>query len=305
MANSGRITTGNIVRLLQYGLDGILKHTDRVYLGPSSKIFKRVSTDGKGFYETVMIAGMGPAGTMNQGGVAIFDSIDQSTSWHAPLVKYGKTARITEETISDNVSGVNIVELVASELIKSINVNDDMQAVKIFNESTTSTRTYRDGKVWGADDHPLQAGGTLDNRLTTDLTSDALESAIQLVDNFSNDDGILGDYNTKQLIVPVALQFVAARLTKSPYTPEDANNSINVHYQDLDVIKWKRLSSTTRYFVTTDCDKGATRGLVMADKDGIKTQVTQEPHTFDTISSARVRRLWTIDDPRCGVVCGT
>lgn len=307
MANSGRITTSNAVRLLQYGLDAILKHTDRVYLGSSSKIFKRVSTNGKGFYESVMMAGMGPAGVKGEGSQMIYDSYDQSTGWHTPLVTYGKAARLTFEAIDDNVYE-NPVEMVSKDLIKSINVNDDMQAVYIFNNSTTSAVTYRDGKVLGASDHPTQAGPTFDNRLVTDLTSDALEAAIIKIDNFVNEDGILGDYDPQQIIVPTALRFVAKRLLNSPYTPEDANNSINVVNSEGEINSinvWKRLTSSTRYFITTDCGQGQSQGFVMADKSGISTEVFKDPHTRDTICNAVVRRMWTVDDPRCVVVCGT
>lgn len=296
MANTGRITTGTLPRLLQYGLDAILKHTDRVYLGESSKIFDMVSTNGKGFYEFVQQAGMGPAGVKGEGDVALYDSVNQDFGYHQPLVTYAKSARVTFEAIDDNLYE-NLVQIVAKELIKSINVNDDMQAVFILNNATNGSVLWGDGQALGSSAHPLQAGGTTSNIVSANLSEDALESAIIVCDNIYNPDGILGDYDPKNLVVPTALRFVAKRITGSPYRTSTTDNDINATYQEgcvKDTVVWKRLSSNTAWFLTTDSDKG----LSMADKDGIVTRTYKEEKTEDTIAYARTRRLWLVEDFR-------
>lgn len=296
MANSGRMTTGTMVRLLQYGLDKIITHFDKAYLGELDKVFEKVSTE-KGFYEFVQLAGMGPAAVKDEGDVTVYDSMNQDFGFHTPIITYGKSARITMEAIADNLYE-NLQERVAKDLIKAHNINDDLQAVYILNNASNGSVTWGDGVALLSTSHPLQAGGTNSNYITQDLSEDAIETAVNSIYGFYNPDGILGVYEPKNLVVPTALQFVARRIMGSPYKTSTANNDINVTYQQgyiKDLVVWRRLTSATTWFLTTDAEDG----LLVVDRGGIMTKTYNEPGTEDVICYSRKRAAYLVGDHRC------
>jgi len=71
MANSGRHTTGSIPRSLQYGVDDFVKHFNKVYGNVGETLFKKKDPNSKGFYESVMLAGMGEAARKGEGAASL------------------------------------------------------------------------------------------------------------------------------------------------------------------------------------------------------------------------------------------
>src|ERR1700733_11325714 len=226
MANSSRMLTGTNARELQLGIDKIINHFDKAYIGPYKELFESVDTE-KGFYEIVQEAGMGPAAMRNEGQVLTnFDTINQDFNPRYTIFAYEKAARASAEAIADNLY-MNLVDRMAECIATSHNVNKDIQAVSILNNATTTP--WGDGSPLLSTSHEIQAGGVNTNRLAPDLdlSLDAVQQAIILVHNFINPDGLLGDYETDSLVVPTALQFVADTILNSRYKTSSANNDIN------------------------------------------------------------------------------
>lgn len=297
MANGGRMTSGTLVRQLQYGLDKLLYHIDRSYFGEYEKIFTEVSTD-KGFYEYSQMAGVGPAGVKNEGDSALVDSINQDFGFHQPIITYAKQIRITKEAIDYNLYE-NLPELAAKELVKAHKVTDDLNAVYVINSGVTSGINWGDGVNFFSASHPIQAGGTNTNLVAQALSEDAMETAYITINNIVNPDGNLGDYTGKKLVVPTQLMFLAKKIVGTPYQTYSTNNNINVVGGMVEeVVVWKRITSTTTWIVTTDAENGM---LSVRDKAGMVTKTYEEDSTEDVIVYGRKRSSFLVGDWRGAV----
>jgi hypothetical protein len=297
MANNGRITRGSLPRMLQYGLDEILDQMGKDYKGVGDSLFEEVKTE-KAFYEFMQMAGMGIATELGEGEAVSFDSIDQHWVFQVPIRTYQKAGRITRNAIKDNLYE-DMLPKIAKEQLKALAHNRDIQQAAILNNATTSGYTFGDGVVLLSTAHPLQTGATSSNTLSVhvDLSEDGVEQLSILADGILNDDGLVSQYVTKKLIVPPALKFEARRIVSSPDRYNTADRSISaVNYDGTisDLVVWKRLSSTSAYFISTDADDG----LMTVRREGIFTESSQDPYTFDTILTAAERLAFTVGDWR-------
>lgn len=298
MANSGRATTGSIPRSLQYGVDDFIQHYNQVYGNVGETLFSKKDPNSKGFYESVVLAGMGEAARKGEGEAISYDTIDQESNTRWAIHTYVKAARLTMEAIEDNVYQ-DLLPMYAKEIAKSLVYTKDEKRAEILNNAFTAGETGPDGKVLCATDHPLQAGGTSANRLATDsdLSEDALEQMVILVDKFLNPDGLKSMYNAKYLVVPTDLKYEACRIMKGKWQVDSANRNIqaiNERGDITDYLVWKRLSDTDAWFVTTDCDDS----LVEVSRKGLQRQEYNDPYTFDLIVSIYERYRMLFNDWR-------
>jgi hypothetical protein len=296
MANSARVTTGNLPRLLQLGIDKILTHYKDTYKGPGSEIFQEAKTE-KGFYEAVQLAGMGLATRKNEGAAITYDSVDQNWVYRWPIYTYEKSARVTMEAIADNLYE-DLIPLMGKEQAKALAHNKDYQMAAVLNAAFSTAGP--DGKALCASDHPIQAGGTSSNTVTLDISEDAIEQMVILVDGFLNPDGLLSDYETMNLVVPKELRFEADRIVNSKYRVASADNDISaINSQSVvkKIIPWKRLTDTDAFFITTNADNG----LLVASRQGVTTDSFKDPTTKDIIVSAYERFRTFFADWRCVV----
>lgn len=298
MANTGRITTGSIPRALQYGVDDFVKHLNKTYQAVGQMLFTQKDSHGKGFYESVSLAGMGEASRKGEGAAISYDSIDQENNKRWAVHTYVKAARMSFESIDDNVYQ-DVLPMVAKEIAKSLVYTKDLKRAEILNNAITAADTGPDGKVLVATDHPLQAGGTSANRAATDadFSEDALENMIILIDGFLNPDGLKSMYNAKHLVIPSALQFEACRVLDSKLRPGSAENDINaLNHKGIidDYVVWKHLSDSDSWFVTTDAEDS----LVEVNRKGIERKEHNDPYTFDTIISFHERYRMLFNDWR-------
>lgn len=298
MANSGRHTTGSIPRALQYGVDDWVKHFNKVYGNVGELIFTKKSSHDKGFYESVTLGGMGTASRKGEGAAISYDSIDQESNMRWAIYTYVKAARLTMESIDDNLYQ-DLLPMYAKEIAKSLVYTKDENRATILNEAFTSGKTGPDGKVLCATDHPLQAGGTSSNKLATnsDLSEDALESMLILVDKFLNSDGLKSMYNAQYLVVPTDLKYEATRIMKGKNQVDTANHNIhaiNARGDIKELLVWKRLTDTDAWFVTTDADDS----LVEVSRAGLQRKEHNDPYTYDLVVSMYERYRILFNDWR-------
>lgn len=282
MAGSSRITRAQAPRVLQLGLDRILDDVKDVYKGPGDKLFTSVSTK-KAYYEMMKMSGVGLAAEKGEGSAIQYGSRDQAWVYTMPIVTYEKSVRITYEAIEDNLYENQLSEC-GREIQKAIDSSRDTVQAGIFNDAFTSGVTYGDGSVYSSTSHTLQSGDTNSNRLATnsDLSEDSLEAMKILVDAMKNDDGILGDYETKDLLIHPSNQFESHRILKSMGRVSSADNDTNA-LKDMGIVRnvvvWKRLADSDAFFLTTNCENG----LILARRQGVMTRSAQDPYTFDSI----------------------
>lgn len=298
MANSGRHTTGSIPRALQYGVDDFVKHFNKQYGTVGEKLFTKEDSDEKGFYEAVTLSGMGEAALKGEGSAISYDTMDQESNTRWAIHTYVKAARLTMESIEDNVYQ-NILPMYAKEIAQSLVYTKDEKRAEILNNGITSGEVGPDGEVLLSTSHPLQAGGVSANRAGTDadFSEDALEQMIILIDGFLNPNGLKSMYNAKYLVVPSALQFEACRVLDSKLRPGSANNDINaINHKGIveDYLVWKRLSDTDSWFVTTDAENC----LVEVSRKGLQSRQDVDMYTYDTIVSIYERYRMLFNDWR-------
>lgn len=286
MANSGRVTTGNLPRLLQLGIDKILRHYDKTYEGVGMQVFTKVAAE-KGFYEAVQVAGMGLAAIKGQGAAVSMDSVDQDWVYRWPIIAYAKAARITMEAVADNLYEDQI-PILGREIAKGLAHTKDFNMAAVLNAAFSTTGP--DGLCLCSASHTVQAGGTTSNLLTPglNLSEDAIEQMVTLIDQMVNPDGLQSDYVSRNLIIPVQLRFEAERVVNSKFRVGTADNDISaINSQNTiqKIIPWKRLTDTNAFFITTD----APDGLMIAQKEAVKTDSFKEPTTMDTIVTAYER----------------
>lgn len=286
MANTGQMTTNSAPRLLQLGVDTIIKHLAKTYKGKGAELFKAESKK-KAFIEAVYMAGMGYAAVKGEGSEIAVDSYDQHLNYVWPTITYGKAARITEEAIEYNLYEDQI-PILGREIAKSMLHTKDFVMATVWNNlfSTTSTP---DGVAPISASHPLQAGGTTSNILSPAMSfgEDALEQLITIVDNLVNPDGLPSDYTPMDLVTHTALRFEVARVLGNPDRPGTADRDINVINHQGIIRKahfWKRLSDTNAFFLTTDAEDG----FVITQTMPMKTTVEKAPGTNgDILAYAR------------------
>jgi len=298
MANSGRHTTGSIPRALQMGVDDWIKRFNKQYGNVGEMLFSKRSSNEKGFYESVSLAGMGEASRKGEGDPISYDTIDQEFNTRWAVYTMVKAARLTMESIDDNLYQ-DLLPMYSQAIAQSLVYTKDEKRAEILNNAITSGQTGPDSKVLIATDHPLQVGGTSANRAGTDadFSEDALEQMIILIDGFLNPNGLKSMYNAKYLVVPSALQFEACRVLDSKLRTGTANNDINaINHRGIveDYLVWKRLSDSDSWFVTTDADDC----LVEVSRKGLQRQEHTDPYTFDLIVSIYERYRMLFNDWR-------
>jgi hypothetical protein len=299
MANSGRHTTGSIPRSLQYGVDDFVEHFNKAYGNVGETLFTKKDPNSKGFYEAVTLAGMGEASRKGEGSAISYDTLDQESNTRWAIHTYVKAARLTMESIEDNVYQ-DLLPMYSKEIAKSLVYTKDEKRAEILNNAFTAGEIGPDGKVLIATDHPLQAGGVSANRLATDqdFSEDALEQMVILTDKFLNPDGLKSMYNTQYLVVPTELKYEACRVQKGKdWQTDTANRNINAINQRGDIkdyMVWKRLSDPDAWFVTTDADDS----LIEVSRKGLQNQSNNDPYTFDLIVSIYERYRMLFNDWR-------
>lgn len=297
MANSGKMNTGSTPRLLQLGLDKQIDHFMRNYKGMGDMVFKTINHD-KGFFEAAQFAGMGLAALKGEGEPISLDSIDQDWVYRWTVYTYAKAARITMEQIQDQQYEELLPKIGQQQGQSLADTRDTLQA-NVLNGLFAAVGP--DGQYLADNDHPIQAGGTGSNLASAaTLSEDAIEQLVILADRIKNPNGIVGNYQTQDLIVPTALRFEADRIVNSKYRSSSADNDISAIYSQnviKRVLPWKRLSSNTAFFLTTD----AKDGFTCVRRSGVQTDSFKEPTTLDVIVTAYERYVNALIDWR-GVV---
>lgn len=145
-------------------------------------------------------------------------------------------------------------------LMESFRQFDEIRAARVLNEGTVYDQTIGgDGVALFSTIHPID-GDTIGNRPTTDLAlnENAVYSAAIQVRQMKDVAGLKKFARLRKLIVPIQLEYTAARLTKSDLRPGTANNDVNaiitqgVFPEGFAVMDF--LTSATAWFGATDQD---------------------------------------------------
>lgn len=262
-------------------LPGVRKLTGDYKVIPTqwSAIFK--SEKSKMAVErTIEMRFLGLPTLKSEGGATSFDNDSgQRYTYQQEHVEIGLGYAITRKAVDDNLykSQFNPSN---QGLMKSFKQFDEIRAADVLNTATTyNPNIVGDSKALCATDHPVD-GNVLSNRPSTDmdLNENSILSGAITVRQFRDQAGLKVMARTEKLIIPIQLEYVAERLTKTELRPGTANNDVNairtagVLPKGTEVMDF--LTSSTSWYMGTDQD-----GLLHMDRVPFETDMHTDPIT--------------------------
>jgi hypothetical protein len=161
---------------------------------------------------------------------------------------------ISHDMYMDDQTG--IMKKGASELGKSAAYTRELLAADMFNSGFVATvRAGIDGLALFHASHTLIGGGTYGNTATgasSALSLTSLQARMDAMELSVNEKNIPIKLQPKILLIPPQLRWIAERLTKSEFNPENANNEPNsALIRELQFSVCHFFTSTTNWFLLT------------------------------------------------------
>ena len=253
------INTRSFAKALLPGIHKWVGMEYKDYMPQYAKVFEKFNST-KAFEEEVGVTGFGYAVVKTEGGGVYYDDMEQGFTQRYTHYVMALGFKITREMFEDN-QYMSLGLRKTKGLTFAMKQTKEVLFANILNRAFNSTYTYADGVEMCSAVHPNKSGGTWRNELETaaDLSEDSLEQACIDIGAFESDRGMLIKVSPKQLIIPPALEFDAARILKSVQQSGTANNDINA-LKTLSKIPnmmvYNYLTDTDAWFVQTDCPDG-------------------------------------------------
>ena len=218
------------------------------------------NTSRKAYEEDMGTSMFGLAAVKPEGGAISYDTAQQGFLTRYSHVTYGLGFVITREIVEDDQYDV-IGKTRAQGLAFSMRQTKEIVGANVYNRCTNTSYTGGDASALLVNNHARVAGGTWSNLTTAATLSEAaLEDLSIAVMNAENDRGFNISLIPQTLIINPELVFEADRILNSTGRVASADNDLNSlknmgkfpggvkvnHY----------LTSTTAYFVRTNCPEG-------------------------------------------------
>jgi phage major head subunit gpT-like protein len=226
----GTITTGNVSRLLQEGLNSVFGQAFAEHSPQWNQIFDTFDS-AKNFEIDQQFEGFALASVKLEGDSIPYDTQTEGFTPKYPNLTYGKGFIVTEEALEDEQYGV--FSRRARSLAFSINQTKEVVGANVLNEGFNAAFTMQDGdgKELFSTAHPNGPtdSGSFSNKLAVDadLTEASLEDLLIQINQATDPRGLRIALQGVRLIVPPALMFVAERILASTLQNDTANNAVN------------------------------------------------------------------------------
>lgn len=246
---------------------------------------------------------LGLAQLKSEGGQTFFDNnAGERFVYNAESFEVSLGYTITRKAIDDNLykSEFNPTNL---QLLDSFNQFKEIQSADIFNSGTTLIPNIGgDGQAFFSTAHPVD-GSTVANTFATALDlneSSLLQGMINVRSNFVNEAGLKIYARAQKLVVPVNLEPVAIRLTKTELRPGTANNDVNAILSTSGGLPqgymvWDYLTSNYAWFLLTNYAKDA---LLMMNRVKFETDMQVDFTTDNLLVKGYERYTPTYNDWR-------
>ncbi len=234
-----------------------------------------------------------------EGAATTFDNASgERFVWNVLMQSIGLGFAITREALDDNLYkeefGPN-----SMGLMESFVQTKDIICTNILNTATTyNAQTGGDGVALLSTAHPID-NGTYANTATVplDLNEAALEYVLNSIRFFPDQAGLLAMSRGRKMVVPVALQWVAERLTKTEMRVGTNNNDVNAIVTTGALpegyVVNEFLTSSYAWFVLTNV-----KGLVYYDRVPFEMDLQVEPNTGNLLVIGYERYGAGIRNPR-------
>lgn len=275
------MSTGNFPQDLRPGIRMWFGNAYKAYDTKYDKILDVKVPDDRAYEEDVMLAALGLPVLKTQGTSVTFDQGDQLFSTRFVHLQYGLGFVITEEMASDGIAlkmGKVFAENLKLSMLRGREIFAHNVYINLFSSTLQDGMEGGDGVAPAASNHPTLAANFSNVPSTAAGLSEAsIEQAVIDIQNYTDNRGIIIAVRPAKLIVPLALQFQAERILKSPLRAGTADNDINA-VRNLafipEIVVSPYLTSNTNWFVKTDQP-----GMVFFNRKDI---VLSEDNDFDT-----------------------
>lgn len=221
------------------------KETDRVF----TKLF-HMNTSTKQDEKDSAISGFGllvpkPAGQPIQ-----YEDPVQMYDVTYTHVTYAKGFKIEKELFDDDQ--YNIMNRKPRDLGRAARRTEETQAANVFNNAFSTTQLGGDGKPLVSTTHPSAAGlSSQSNASATSipLTETNYEIAKLAMRKQLDDKGMKIDTMPTSVLVPIDLEKAANIIFNSKLRSNTADNDMNPYLNEVTVIPWIYLTSTTAYWL--------------------------------------------------------
>jgi hypothetical protein len=294
---SGVINSSNFAKALWPGVNAWYGKAYDEYPVEYTKLFE-THKSRKAFEEDVGITSFGLANIKGEGAPIQYDAERQTFVTRYSHVVYALGFAITREAFEDDQYDI-VGQKKAQGLAFSMRQTKEIVAANVYNRAFNSSYTGGDGVSLLNASHPMFAGGTFSNILSTasDLSEAALEQACINIADFTNDRGLKIAVRPKSLIIPKELMFEASRILKAEKRPGSDSNDPNVlKMMGLipEVLVNHYLTDTDAWFIRTDVQDGLKYWERRADEFGMDEDFDTENAKYK--ATARYSFGWT--DPR-------
>ncbi len=248
---------------------------------------------------SVSLRFLGLAALKNEGAPTIFDNnAGERFIYSQEHIEIGLGYAITRKAVDDNLykTQFNPSNL---GLMESFAQTKEILGANVLNTAPSyNTQVGGDGKALCATDHPID-GYTVANRPSTDvdLNETTLYNALIQIRQFRNNAGLKVFARSRKLLVPIQLEYVASRLTKTELRVGTADNDINalLHtggipegYEVMDF-----LTSQYAWFVLTNI-----KGLIYLDRTAFETSMWVDDTTDNLLTKGYERYSFSYNDWR-------
>ena len=215
-----------------------------------------------------------------EGGATTFDnSPGERFVWNIEHRAVGLGTSFTREALDDNLYKDEFNPK-AIGLVESHAQTREIFAANLLNTATTyNPLVGGDGVALLSTAHPID-NGTYANTPTTqlDLNESSIETALNAIQTFPDQAGLLALRRGRKLYVPIALQWTAQRLTKTELRTGTADNDVSAIYTTGALPEGyavnEFLTSNFAWFILTD-----NKGLVFLDRVPLELDLQVDPVT--------------------------
>lgn len=252
------ITRSNIPSLLRPGLASVFGDYN-IYPALWKDVYSIHRSDKAVEYEMEM-QGLGIAQMKADGSPVASSTMQQGYETSYVMQYYGISFQITRASIMDNLYESEFPKQ-ALQLRNSLDTLKNINAMYLFNNAFNANSTVSDGQPLCSTAHPISTGA-LANTFTNGVQFNeaAVEDAITIIKSWQNLAGLQINLSTVKALVPQSRAFDAARIFKSEYRTQTANNDINaiVHdkYMPGGYIVNQFITNPNFWFILTDEPNG-------------------------------------------------
>lgn len=253
------ITTGNIAKLLWPGLNARWG-TNYTELPKQFTDLVDVFASDMQYEEDQEMTGFGLAPIKAQGAATVYDTMAQGVTTRYTHIAYSLGFIITREALDDNQYekiGMQKTGLLGFSMAQT----KENVVASLYNRAFSTAFPIGDAAAMISAVHPTLSGNQANKMaVDADLSEASLEDLSILIGLAQNSRGLRISLQPKSLIVPVQLQYEAARILKSVQQNDTGNNAINA-LRSMgafpDGVKVNQyLTDTDAYFIRTNAPEG-------------------------------------------------